>query len=320
MLQCSQKFVLSHSRDFGHNIEKTLINTLMKIQSILNKPHPFIFNRFSVLLPTLITFFLLLVLKPFEFAEFSMEKLFIRSAIFGVLVGVSVIASVAIIKKIFPQSIDKKWTVGKEILLFLFVLANISLVVFVLLLWFKPQTDWGSLFVSVVIRTLAISVFPIIVLVLYEQNYHQRKRRKEAEKINKELAKKQAEQEEKLHVHNVPSKLILVAENKKPNLQIVPTDLFYVKSEGNYVEVFYRQNQKFQKELIRNSLKAIEEQLPVTHFFRCHNRFLINLTHLIKVEGNARNLELNLENIEEKIPVSRNKSEVLLKHFQQKVL
>jgi len=285
---------------------------------MLNKPHPFIFNRFSVLLPALITFFLLLVLQPFEFAELSTEKLFIRSAIFGVLVGITVVASVSIVKKVFPQTIDKKWTVGKEMLLFLFVLTNISLGVFAFLLWFNPETDWGGLFVSVVIRTLAISLFPIMVLVLYEQNHHQRKKRHEAEKINKELEKKQAEQGEKMHLPNASSKLSLVAENKKVTLQILPTDLFFVKSEGNYVEVFYRQNQKFQKELIRNSLKAIEEQLPDSHFFRCHKRFLINLAHLIKVEGNARNLELNLENIEEKIPVSRSKSEALLRHFQQK--
>lgn len=92
-----------------------------------------------------------------------------------------------------------------------------------------------------------------------------------------------------------------------------------MKSEGNYVEVFYRQNQEKQKELIRNRLKAIEEQLPPTDFFRCHKRFIINLQHIQKVEGNARNLELVSDNFEEKIPVSRSKSEMLQQLFQQKV-
>lgn len=286
---------------------------------MLNKPHPFIFNRYSVVIPASITFFLLLVLKPFEFAEFSTDKLLGRSALFGVLVGVTVMASVAIIKTIFPKTIDKKWTVGKEMLLILFVLANISLVVFAVLLWLNTQTDWSSLFYKVVIRTFAIGVFPVLLLVLFEQNYYERKKRQEAEKINAELAKKQAEQDKEIRVPDASPKLILAAENKKVALQIAPTDLYFVKSEGNYVEVFYRQNQKIHKELIRNSLKAIEDQLPSSQFFRCHKRFLINLIHLIKVEGNARNLELNLENIEQKIPVSRTKSEALLKHFRQEI-
>lgn len=70
-------------------------------------------------------------------------------------------------------------------------------------------------------------------------------------------------------------------------------------------------------ELVRNSLKAIEEQLPIDIFYRCHKRYIINMKHIQKVDGNARNLVLTLENIEEKIPVSRAKTETLLQHFQK---
>ena len=154
-------------------------------------------------------------------------------------------------------------------------------------------------------------------MVLYEQNHHQKLKRRQAEILNQELVKRKDSEPQGNLSTALPEKIVLVAENKKAALQIDPVDLFFVRSEGNYVEVYYHQNQNVQKELIRNSLKAIEEQLIFSDFFRCHNRFLINLRHVLKVEGNARNLVLVLARVEEKIPVSRSKSEKLLQLFQQ---
>lgn len=290
----------------------------MKIQIILNKPHPFIFNRYSVLLPSFVTFLVLVILKPFEFDTFLTNQLVLWSVSFAVIVGTTVFCCVAVVKRYFRKTIEENWTVKNEVLLVLFVLVVISLVVYALFLNLNPQTDRIELFRLVVLRTVAISFFPVLILVLYEQNHHQKVQWQQAEKLNQELLNKQNSEFQKTHNITHSEKIVLVAENNKVALQIDPRDFFFVKSEGNYVDVYYHQNRKVQKELIRNSLKAVEEQLSVTDFFRCHNRFLINLRHIQKVEGNARNLELSLANIEEKIPVSRSKSEMLLRLLQQK--
>uniref|UniRef100_UPI00404B1B69 LytR/AlgR family response regulator transcription factor n=1 Tax=Fulvivirga sp. TaxID=1931237 RepID=UPI00404B1B69 len=285
---------------------------------MLNKPHPFIFNAYSVLIPSVVTFMVLLILRPFEFSTFTNKELILLSAVFAVLVGSIILITVLLVKKALQNTIEENWTVKKEIFLILFVLVMISLVIFTLFLILNPEANWLNIFNLVVVRTLAISFFPVLILVLYEQNHYQKIQRRQAEQLNQELLKKQHLVAQETNKVNHPSKAVLVAENEKIALQIDPMDLLFVKSEGNYVEVFYRQNGKIHKELIRNSLKAIEEQLSVSVFFRCHNRFLINLHHIQKVEGNARNFELALANIEEKIPVSRGKSETLLQFFQQK--
>lgn len=290
----------------------------MKILSILNKPHPFIFNRYSVLLTSLITFLVLLLLKPFEFDTFSIDKLLIWSFIFAAIIGLTVLSSVSAIIKLLGRPIRENWNVKNEILMFLFVLAMISLVIFALFLMLNPKVNKIELFSLVVARTLVISLFPVLILVLYEQNHHQRIKRRQAERLNRELQLRKNPILKKKSNSTFPEKIVLIAENEKIALQVTPASLCFVKSEGNYVEVFYYQNQKIQKELIRNSLKSIEDQLSAYDFFRCHNRFLINLHHIQKVEGNARNFELELANVEEKIPVSRSKSEMLLELFKQK--
>ncbi|WP_188443243.1 LytR/AlgR family response regulator transcription factor [Planktosalinus lacus] len=288
----------------------------MKIQKILYKPHPFIFNRYSVLLPSMITFLILVILKPFEFDTFHTNQLILWSVFFAVFVGITVFFCVSVIKRYFLKTIEENWTVKKEILLILFVLTVISLVLFVLFLNLNPQADRFELFQLVVLRTVAISFFPVLILVLYEQSQHQKIKRRQAERLNQELLQRKSPSPQKKRNTTLPDKIVLVAENNKIALQVTPIDVCFIKSEGNYVEVFYYQNQKIQKELIRNSLKTIEEQVADFDFFRCHNRFLVSLHHIQKVEGNARNFELILENIEEKIPVSRSKSERLLQLLQ----
>jgi DNA-binding LytR/AlgR family response regulator len=270
-----------------------------------------------VLLPSFITFLVLVILKPFEFDTFSTFQLILWSVFFAMIVGMIVISCVAVVHRCFRKTVEEKWTIKNEILLILSVLVMISLVIYVLLLMLGPQSSRLELLGLVLFRTLAISIFPVLILVMYEQNHHQKIKTRLAEQLNAELLEKQNPAPTITHITH-STKMVLVAENDKVALQLNPLDLFFVKSEGNYVEVFYNQNRKLQKELIRNSLKSIEEQLSVPGFFRCHNRFLINLRHIQKAEGNARSLEISLANVEEKIPVSRSKSVELLQLLQQK--
>ncbi|HAA11315.1 MAG TPA: hypothetical protein DCE41_06270 [Cytophagales bacterium] len=99
---------------------------------------------------------------------------------------------------------------------------------------------------------------------------------------------------------------VLLAENGKPALQLYPGAVRYLMSDGNYVEVFYYEpTQGLQKKLIRNRLGTLKEMLPEAEFFACHKRFVVNLSAIREVRGNARNLEIRLEEVPDWIPVSR---------------
>lgn len=289
----------------------------MSIRRILHKPHPFIFNRYSVLLPAILTFMVLFLLRPFDFDKFPMNHLIGWCAVFSTIVGITVFLSGLILKRCLRKTIKENWLIKNEILTYFFVITMISMEFFALFWIINPSADKFDLFLLVVLRTLAISFFPVLILVLYEQNHHQKIKRRQAELLNLELQNGQSGLlQEKLSPLS-PAKIMLIGENRKAALHIEPADLYFIRSEGNYVEVFYQQNQKVHKELVRNSLKAMEDQLSSADFYRCHNRFLVNLRHIQKVVGNARNLDLVLEGTDEKVPVSRSKSETLLQLFQQ---
>lgn len=289
------------------------------MRSILNKPHPFIFNSSSVVIPFIITFLVLFIFKPFGFSEFSVQKLVLWSLLNGVIASFCVWLAVKVLKLLFPAFTNEdKWTVGKEILLFFIVIHFIALAFFLLFLTIHSQVGVWVLLHKVYLRTILISVFPVIVLVLYEQYYHQKLKVKEALLLNKSLQKAG---EQNISANDQPlkgHKIAIKAENQKVVLQIEKANVLYVRSEANYVEVFYLENNQIQKELVRNSLKSIELQLQDDLFFRCHKSYLINLNHVIKAEGNARNLSVIVAASSMKIPVSRSRSNELQERIQNR--
>lgn len=310
----------------------------MNLIKLFKKPHPFIFNVGSILVPSLITFLVIMVFAPFGLVQSDALSRFSYAIFFGVIVAFCIWIGVNGLQKLFSTFFqEENWTIGKEISLVFTILSFIVLVIFLIFAALQSFEGLLDLFQVIVIRTLLISFFPILIMILYEQYYHQKIKWKEAQSLNKTLQEKQDELQEKQiqlktefenqlqnqieeqiktkveEVENkrISKKIILEAENGKIALQLEPKQIFYLQSEGNYIEVFYQSENKIQKELIRNSLKKLEEKLPKKDFFRCHKSYIVNLSKIQKVEGNARNFELILQNSDTKIPVSRSKSQEL---------
>ena len=285
------------------------------IPKFFNKPHPFIFNAYSIATPSIVSFVIIVVLAPFQFREVGMLDRIMAGIIISTLVALGVFLSVKGLKKLLPNKMSEdQWTVGKEFLLFLLVLCNIVFLILIAFLIFKPNKAYVlTLFLDIASTTVAISILPILVLILFEQYRHQKTQLKKATALTDSL---------KIHndelltsiVHEEANKqqaLLIKSESNDIELQLNQQDLIYVKSDGNYVDIHYFNIDKIQKKTIRNRLKRLEDSLPNEVFFRCHNSFIVNGIHIIKVQGNARNLMLHLKGIPTSIPVSRAKASIL---------
>ena len=269
----------------------------------ISKPHPFIYNRASILLPGILTFLLIAIIAPFEFQRLDLEPRLFFALILGGVCSLSIILTVNILRKTFPSYMDQeRWTTGKEIVLFLVVISVMCISVFLILFGFDlTSSPPFELFKSVVFNTLSIAIFPIIILVLYEQYNHQKKQLVRAKEMNALLSQASEKSVELIQ---------LMGENGKLELQLVPEELIFLKSEGNYVEVYYGIGQP-EKKLIRNRLKSLGKQLPNGWFIQCHKSYVVNKHSIVSVKGNARNFELQLRGVPDMIPVSRSKSEEL---------
>ena len=94
---------------------------------------------------------------------------------------------------------------------------------------------------------------------------------------------------------------------KKEELSFCPDDLLYAESDGNYVVFYVLRNNILKKEIIRNSISNIEQQLAdIPYIMRIHRAFIVNLKKVTVRQGNILGYQLKLSGIDFIIPVSRN--------------
>jgi len=97
-----------------------------------------------------------------------------------------------------------------------------------------------------------------------------------------------------------------ISEYSSDNLKLLIADIAIIKSADNYVEITFREGEGFNKKLIRNTLKNVEQQIkPYTNFIRCHRTCIVNAHFIEKLNRNYNSHWLSIKQYDEKVPVSR---------------
>jgi len=105
---------------------------------------------------------------------------------------------------------------------------------------------------------------------------------------------------------NQKGMITIKAVNNKDYYRFEAATIIYIKSDDNYVDVFYQQDKTatIEHQLIRTTLKNIEHTLSYP-FLRVHRSYLINLNHAYKISGNSQGMQLFIKSSSTPIPVSR---------------
>lgn len=83
-------------------------------------------------------------------------------------------------------------------------------------------------------------------------------------------------------------------------------NILYLESADNYVNIFYLDNGKILRYILRNTIKRIEENIKGTEIIRCHRSYMVNFekVKILRKEKEELILELDVPN-SIKIPVSK---------------
>lgn len=96
-------------------------------------------------------------------------------------------------------------------------------------------------------------------------------------------------------------------EYKKLRFIIAPEAVIFIKSEENYVQIYYQDKGKTKKFTLRSSMKALESTLAKHNLIRCHRSYFINPAYIKIIHRNSSGIivaDLKQENFES-IPISR---------------
>ena len=82
-------------------------------------------------------------------------------------------------------------------------------------------------------------------------------------------------------------------------------DILYLESTDNYVTFFYLAEDEVKKEMVRTSMKKMEDYLLPFGLIRCHRSFMVNLENVQWMKKQGRNYQIKVKNCRGTIPVSR---------------
>jgi len=83
-------------------------------------------------------------------------------------------------------------------------------------------------------------------------------------------------------------------ENGKVVLSLASKNILYFKSEDNYTLLYYKVDDQLKKELIRTTLKKLEQELDQPNFIRIHRSYMINSQNLISASKASRGYQVNM--------------------------
>ena len=287
-----------------------------RIRQFFNRPlaedFGFRHQLFSSLQAGLYVFLFIWLLGGSQFGAGQSPVLML--AVFGLGCAVAAFVANYAIPRLMPQLYDEdRWTVGRHALHTLLVLFCVS-TANQLILW-ATGNDYPAFWQMYGIVT-AIGFFPITVSVLLAEQRRLKRNLAQAQTLNAQL--------DRLHqpapnpiIPEILKGITLKSDTGKESLNLLPNQLLYAESVGNYVEVHWLNFMFPQKTVLRSTLRAVEDALTdQPQFFRCHRAFLVNLKAISHTTGNARGYTLKLSGSEQEVPVSRS----YVKAFEERIL
>jgi DNA-binding protein YbaB len=271
-----------------------------RIIKYLKQPYPNNIGKLkSIVISSLLVFFLLAVFQPFGLSNIKEHKLFI-------LLGYMIVTflSLSILSFVFPilwkdYYKESNWTVGKELLSFLLIVSTIALGnSFYSFLFFSTKMDLVTIGFFLMV-TLLISIFPITLFTILRQNRLLSKNLREVTEMNNKL----------VVPHTSPSsqgEMVTIEGNGRETLDVEVDSFLFAESNGNYINVFFSAEGKAKKKVMRCTMKQMEEAFaPYPSVVKCHRAFMVNTDTIEKVKGNSQGYRLLLSGVEDEIPVSR---------------
>lgn len=203
-----------------------------------------------------------------------------------------------------------KWNVGREIV---WALTNVALIGLANLLY-SVAIGFSKLNAGMLLwyegYTLLIGLFPVTVGVLWTEARLSRRYRQGSAQVNAGMRQTAAHDETPgvVVLQEIPSSVVITvpSENGREDLTLPLNELLFIRSAGNYLEVYHTGDKQVDRHVLRGSLKRTEEALSgFPRLLRCHKSHLVNLDRVQHVSGNAQGFFLHLDHGTETVPVSR---------------
>ena len=225
-------------------------------------------------------------------------------AIYSFISGILIFLSLKILKSIKYFSNTNDWTILKELLSVFIVLCVLGIAIYLLGFFIESSGKrWNiSTFLNSFEGAFLTGIIPLAFFTAINYRFLLWQSVKYNEEIN-------AMTGPDIQTHE--NLIKISSQLKKEELSFYPSQFLYAESDGNYVVFYLNKDNLVKKEIIRNSINNIEQQLSeIPYFLRTHRAFIVNLKKVRSKQGNTLGYLIKLSDNEFKIPVSRNNTKI----------
>jgi LytTr DNA-binding domain len=256
--------------------------------------------------------FFLIVFQPFGTDQWQVPYKSLKLAGYG---GVAFVGASLVYWVLYNCTdryrMEANWTVGREILMSIAIMGSIA---FGNLLYAnglglvslsaKALFNWLTIVV-------AVGIFPIVGMVLLRYERYKTLNQSDAAHMSDRL-------QQQVRPAAAPVEVVtFTSDNEKDTpLSLRLDELRYIESADNYATFVYVQDHKVQKRLLRGALRRFEGQAAVhPDLVRCHRSYIVNLSQVISVSGNAQGYRLTIRDLDMQVPVARQYGPAILERL-----
>ncbi len=244
-------------------------------------------------------FLFILFFQPFTTDKFEFENRLLFLSGFGVIALIFLIVSQALFQATLLRKDKDNNSNSIHIPLYYFFQIAVTSLAFVFYIRFVGQI---SITFNTVVRVVFICLsLPVTIYLKFRINSdHVRLKNYILEnRLIQNKLKQFSESYSNKHIE-------IASDNESGNFRIQVSEIVYVKSADNYVEIGYHDEGLVKKKMVRNTLRNIEQQLSdYNNFIRTHRTALVNIQYIDKLNKNFNTYWLSLDKTKETIPVSR---------------
>ncbi len=265
----------------------------------LKKPYPFNddlrYNSKLIFFISIGVLAFLYLFQPLDVSVMDNKHKFYVVMGLGAVTFLSLSLNLLILPSLFPSIFIKRiWNIKKEILWNIWILTTISVGYYI----YYKVLGFFEVDFKMIVGLIIIAIIPITGLIIVNRNRMLRLNLRMSEKINKKLEENKSIEEKLVHFNS---------DYVKDNLSIKVSLLLLIRAANNYIEVFWKEGDRYKSQMIRTSLKKVEELLKEHKFiFKCHRSYIVNINYIDKIEGAIQGYKIFLENLDFSVPVSKN--------------
>jgi len=293
---------------------------MKRLSEFINRAYPYEYDIKTIFKQSLgiglFIFLFLALFVPFETRNIpgSVPSALVIKLGFGLISFALGFAYDAFIPRLFPKIFFSGQGKIKHVIAYILgILVLIGLGNAIYYHWAYPGDSLRHDLLVFQFYTAAVGIIPVTFSVLLDQVWHLRKHIRNAEAINRGLGNAR---QQGIDSSAKEESVILTSNNQRETLSVPRSRLLFIKSAGNYVEVFTHENGQVKKHLLRNTIKRVNDHLGQKPFItRCHRAYMINVWNIQKVTGDSQGFRVTVRGGGLEVPVSRG----YLKQFRRRL-